>query len=368
MSEDLADRIYVVIMAGGQGTRLWPLSRPHKPKQFLPLLADGASTLQRTWARAFRLVHDAPERILVVGNAKHKALYRTQLPSLVAANLLLEPEGKNTAPCSTLAALHVQRYRPDAVLITLSADHEIPEDGKGSTWARAMRAAATHADTHRRIVNIGMTPPEPLETRYGYMVCGAAYPTIEGQAVYQVRNFVEKPDADRLQTLMNFGVCLRNMGMFAWRADVWLEAVRIHQPALHATFADYAPAIGTPGEPEALRTAYAACTALSIDHGIAQQTDRLSVVHADVQRVDVGDFSAFSDLWPKDADGNAVRGDYVALDSRNNIVHAGGLEIATIGLEDMVIISDGTTVLICPKDQTQAIKVLQAQADSRRSA
>ena len=342
---------FIVIMAGGQGTRLWPLSRPERPKQFLPLL-DGASLLQATWHRARKLA--PPERVLVVGSKAHRALYHEQLPDLPEPNLLLEPASRNTAPCLTLAALHARRRHPESVLVVQSADHLILNE---SEWETAMLAAAGHAEASGRLVAIGK-PAEAPVTRFGYLLCGDSLAEYEHLAVYAVRRFVEKPERSVLEAMLAEGRCLRNMGMFAWRSDVFLEAVQAHQPTLAEVFQGYRAALGTSGEAAALEVAYERVPKVSVDHGILQQSPRVSVVQTAIRRIDVGDFSAFAELWPASADGNVVQGRYAGYESRGNIIYASGVRVATVGLHDHVVVAEDGVVLVCPKDRTQDIKKL----------
>jgi mannose-1-phosphate guanylyltransferase len=340
---------FVVIMAGGRGTRLWPLSRSNRPKQFLPLL-DETSLLQATWKRALRLA--SADRILIVGNRALHHLYLEQLPELDAANLLLEPEGRNTAPCITWAAFHALRRDAEAVLVVLSADHAIPTE---TIWLETMRQAASHAYHSHRLVNIGIQTGA-ADTRFGYMITGRAIVPSDVNPVFEVERFVEKPDVETLAQLIETGQCLRNMGMFSWRADVVLEEVQTYQPEIYQALSTYMKTVGTPRERQALEVAYAACPSISIDHGTLQKTKRLSVVQSTMQRIDVGSFAAFTELWPTDAAGNAVWGRFASQNSTDNIVFAGNQQVALIGVHNMVIIAHGDTVFICPKEHTQEVK------------
>ena len=354
------EALYVVIMAGGKGSRLWPLSRPDRPKQFLPLL-DGISLLQATWQRVLKLVQ--PEQVLIVGDAAYRELYREQLPDLPPGNLLLEPLGRNTAACVALAALYARRRQPDSVTIVLPADHVIFNEGE---WCAAVQVAAEHARCSGRLVAVGVEAEAP-EPRFGYMLRGPLLEQLSGRDVFAVERFVEKPDKATLAPLLQSGLCLRNTGTFAWRADSILAEVDAYLPAVSARLRELAPTIGTDAEPAALEAAYADMPSISIDHGVLQHSRRLSVVASDIQRVDVGDFSAFAVLWPQDAQGNAVKGHHVSFRSTNNIVYSPALRVATVGVRDLVIIADGDTVLVCPRSRTQEIKdLLQLIGEEKR--
>ena len=354
------EALYVVIMAGGKGSRLWPLSRPNHPKQFLPLL-DGISLLQATWRRALRLCQ--PEQVLVVGDAVYQELYREQLPDLPPGNLLLEPVGRNTAACVALAAVHAHRRKPDSVTIVLPADHVIFNEDE---WCVAVQVAAEHARRSSRLVAVGVKADAP-EPRFGYMLRGPLLEQLDSRDVFAVERFVEKPDEASLAPLLQSGLCLRNMGTFAWRADSILTEVDAYLPAVSTRLRNFAPTIGTDAELAALKAVYAAMPSISIDHGVLQHSRRLSVVPSDIQRVDVGDFSAFAVLWPQDAQGNAVKGRHVSLKSAGNIIYSPALRVATVGVRDLVIVADGDTVLVCPRSHTQEIKdLLQLIGEEKR--
>lgn len=363
MSNNVADHddsmpTFAVIMAGGKGSRLWPLSRPERPKQFLELLDGGQSLLQATWQRTLALV--PPERILIVGDAAHSDLYFAQLPDLLPTNLLLEPIGRNTAACLALAAALLEQRSPRCVFLCIPADHAIdnPEE-----WGRALGIAAAHAHKAGRLVTV-VEPATAPEPRFGYLVQGELLDTIEGQAVYAADRFIEKPDIDTLQALFQTGRCWRNMGTFAWRAELFLQEVAAYQPSISMKAREFASLITNSDADQPIQIAdelYADMPDISVDHGILMHTRRLSLVPSTIKRIDVGDFSAFAALWTPDDHGNVAKGDYISLDSANNIVYAGDVRVATIGLSDLVIIVENGTVLICPRERTQDIKTLYRQ-------
>ncbi|MFN8420800.1 MAG: sugar phosphate nucleotidyltransferase [Anaerolineae bacterium] len=352
---------FAVIMAGGKGSRLWPLSRPDRPKQFLELLEDGQSLLQSTWRRTLDCV--PPERILIVGDAAHRDLYFSQLPDLLPSNLLLEPVGRNTGACLALSAALLEQRSPGCVFLCIPADHAIdnPEE-----WVRALGIAAIHAHKSGRLVAV-VEPAASPEPRFGYLLQGELLDTIESQAVYSADRFVEKPDPYTLQSLFQTGRCWRNMGTFAWRADVFLQEVTAYQTSISLKAREFTSLIANASTEQPVHITdelYADIPDISVDHGILTHTKRLSLVPSLIKRIDVGDFSAFAALWTPDDRGNVAKGDYVHLDSANNIVYAADVRVATIGLSDFVIIVENGTVLICPRERTQDIKTLYRQLQS----
>ena len=204
-------------------------------------------------------------------------------------------------------------------------------------------------------VGVEVDAPEP---RFGYMLRGPLLEQLDGRDVFAVEKFVEKPDEATLEALMKTGRCLRNTGTFAWRADSILTEIDAYLPAVSTRLREFAPTIGTHAEPAALEAAYADMPSISIDHGVLQHSQRLSVVTSDLQRVDVGDFSAFAALWPQDAQGNVAKGHYVSFGSTSNIVYSPALRVAIVGVHDLVIVADGDTVLVCSKSHTQEIRNL----------
>lgn len=338
---------YVVVMAGGKGSRLWPLSRPDRPKQFAPLL-EGTSLLQATWQRALKLAN--ADHVIVVGDVAHRELLHEQLPDLPLDNLLLEPSGRNTTACIALAAVHARSRDPECVMVVLPADHVILNE---SEWCDAVRAAAEHASASDRLVAVGVEA-EDLDPRFGYHELGPPLERVSGRTVFAVERFVEKPSEADAASMRQGPPFLRNTGTFAWRVTTILEEIDKHQPIIASKILEAMDS----ADPEALAAAYESLPAVSIDHAVLQNTDRMSVVPSVIERVDVGDFSAFSVLLEPDAHGNSVAGHYTGLDSGNNIIYAPGLKVAMIGVHDYVLVADGDAILVCPLSRTQEIKDL----------
>ncbi len=341
---------YAVIMAGGSGTRFWPLSRNDHPKQFLSIIGDESMMLQ-TWNRCLALVGD-PQRILVVTGARYADLTRAQLPDLPAANLLAEPEARNTAPCLAWTAAELQRRDPDSLMLVFPADHVIEDvDGLRRSAEAACAAARTGA-----LVTFGV-PPRYAETGYGYVEVAAAL-EIDPEAAAPVRHVVafrEKPDSKTAQEYVDAGTFMWNSGMFVWESRALLAAMEQHLPEA----ASAAAAMLDASDEAERAAAYAAMPATSIDYGIMEQATNVACVEAQFDWSDVGSWEALAELLPADDGGNVARGGVAALDASGNLVHAPGEKVALLGVEGLAIVRAGDVLLVARLDRSQDIKALR---------
>lgn len=343
--------ILPVVMAGGSGTRLWPLSRELYPKQFLKLGSDD-TMLQTTLQRLQGL---PVQQCLVIGNEQHRFLIAEQLRQIDALgrNILLEPVGRNTAPAIALAALHALETGADPLLLVLAADHVIRDT---AALHEAVLLAAQHAG-QGHLVTFGVVP-ERAETGYGYVQTGAA----TGQGAYKVAAFVEKPSAELAASYLAGGQHLWNSGMFMFRASRYVEELQKFRPdilqacrsALTATDADL-------NFIRVDRTAFEACPSDSIDYAVMEKTDEAVVVPLSAGWSDVGAFAALWDVLPKDEQGNALSGDVMAVDSTNSLVMAESALVATIGVHDLVVIQTKDAVLVADRDKAQDVKAIVAR-------
>jgi len=345
-------KIYPVIMAGGSGTRFWPLSRKDRPKQFLPLAGD-EPLLAATVTRLPPLAK-ARETFIVCGPA-HAAAARRMLPKLPEQNFIVEPCARNTAPCVGLAALHVARKDPRGVIVMLPADHHI------SRPAAFREALASAADLAQRgsIATIGIKPSRP-ETGYGYLKIGprlAARGRKGKGAAHKVERFVEKPDVVTAARYLADGGYLWNSGIFAFRADVILDEIRRAMPVLGEQLDAIDAAFGTPGYKKTLARVFPECPSISIDYGVMEKSKRIAVVPADFGWSDVGSFAALPDVKPTDRLGNVAEGDAVVVDAHNTVVLAkGGRPVAVVGIDDVVVVDAGDAVLVCRRDRAQDVR------------
>ena len=338
-------RAFAIVMAGGSGTRFWPLSRADQPKQLLPLAGGDESLLQATVRRVSRVV--APRDVLVVTSERLAAATRGQL-DLPALNILAEPVGRNTAPCIGWAATRVARADPDAVCIVLPADHHVEEEAEYCDVLRRAIDAAEHGD----IVTIGIRPSRP-ETGYGYIEMGD--PIAEG--VHRARRFVEKPNRQRAEQFLASGSFVWNSGMFFFRARTMLDAIREHLPGLGEALDRY---LAVPLEDEARLVAegYASLPSVSIDHGVMEKVADVAVVPADFGWSDLGSFASTWELAQRDDLGNSAPGALV-LDSHGCLVRAPKDKlVALVGVRDLVVIDTPDALLIVPRDRAQDVKAL----------
>ena len=347
-----------VILSGGSGTRLWPLSREAYPKQFLPLV--GSSTmLQATWERVAPL---ASGPALVVANNEHRFMVAEQLRQIGCnpSAVLLEPTGRNTAPAIAVAALQAIANGADPLLLVLPSDHVIRD-------AKAFREAVTRAATAAeagKLVTFGIVPTGP-ETGYGYIKAGT------GEGVQPVEQFVEKPDMETAKRYVDAGTYYWNSGMFLFKASRYLEELGRLQPQMLAACKAALEAAGHDEDFVRLdKEAFAACPSDSIDYAVMEKTDAAAVLPLDVGWNDVGSWAALWEVAEQDGEGNAHHGDVISFGCRNTLAWGDGRLVALLGLEDVVVVDTDDTVLVAHKDRVQEVKeiVSQLKAQGRSEA
>ena len=337
--------IVPVILSGGSGTRLWPMSRPERPKQLLALTAR-ETMLQLTAARAHGDAFAAP---IVVANAAHADEVEAQLAAVGAAPqaLILEPAGRNTAPAIALAAIAAA---PESPLLVMPSDHVIADR---EAFHQAIHAALPLVE-QGWLVTFGITPDAP-ETGYGYIKVGEAI----AAGVHRVDRFVEKPRRDVAEAMLAAGDHAWNGGIFLFRADMFLHALGSYAPEiLGATQEAMADATreGTRVYPQP--DAFAASPSDSIDYAVMEKASRVAVVPVAMGWSDVGSWDALHAISEGDEGGNVVEGDVVALDSRNCLIRSDGARIATVGVSDLIVVASGNDVLILPRGRSQDVKLL----------
>jgi mannose-1-phosphate guanylyltransferase/mannose-6-phosphate isomerase len=349
-----------VLLSGGSGTRLWPLSREAYPKQFLPLTGED-TMLQATWRRVAALADAAP---IVVANEEHRFLAAEQLRLVGAPTpaIVLEPVGRNTAPAIAAAALQATAGGDDPLLLVLPSDHVVANPEAFRAAVRAASAAAGQG----ALVTFGIVPTAP-ETGFGYIQSEAG---VGGEGARKVLRFVEKPDAATAQAYLDAGGYYWNSGMFLFRASRYLaELGRLRPDILGATRAAFAAARRDGDFIRLDRDAFAACPSQSIDYAVMEQTDAAMVLPVDIGWNDVGSWSALWDVAERDAHGNAHHGDVIAVDSRNSYAYARRL-VALVGVDDVVVVETDDAVLVARKDKVQLVKdvVAQLKAGQRSQA
>jgi mannose-1-phosphate guanylyltransferase len=345
------DATYIAIMAGGSGTRFWPASRARLPKQFLSITSPHPM-IEETYRRVAPLVEDA--RIFVVANRRHAAHVREIFKDR-AVRIVLEPEGRNTAPCIGLAALHVKREASDAVLIAVPSDHFVADD---EAFRDALRAAATLVRSGG-IATLGVTPTRP-ETGYGYILKGAPCEPVLGHPVHRAERFVEKPDPVTAQQYVASRQYLWNSGIFAFSVEtIWREIAR-HLPRLARALAQLQESWHTGTYEQTLEAVYGQVEAISIDYGIMEKTEEpIYVLPVAFGWSDVGSWQAVHELRAREHDAahNLVVGDAVLLDVRHSLIYSQtGRLIAVLGLDRVMIVDTPEVVLVGDLARSQEVR------------
>lgn len=354
------DDAHAIIMAGGSGTRFWPLSRESRPKQFLALGPDERSLLKATADRIWALI--PPERTWVVTSEALAARVCELLPELPVEQVLAEPVGRNTAPCIGWAASHIRRRNPEARVAVLPADHYIGDtEGYLESLRRGLEAA-----THGDYVTIGIRPSR-AETGYGYIEVGKEL----DPGVFHARRFVEKPDRQRAEQFVASGRFLWNSGMFFFQTGRILEAIDQHLPGLAKALRSYDEAAEAGNEEEVVRATYGDLPAVSIDHGVMEKVEAVSVIPGSFQWSDLGSWTSSWELSPKDEQDNVLPKDAIPIDAKRNYAHVPeGKLVALIGVRDLVVVDSGDALLICPRERAQDVRevvaALRERDDERR--
>jgi mannose-1-phosphate guanylyltransferase len=337
-------RIHPIIMAGGRGTRFWPASRGGLPKQFLPIGGTG-SLLARTGKRLWPLAppHDA----WVVTNVAHVGIAADHLPEIPRDQIVGEPVGRNTAPCIALAAALVAKEDPEGVLLVAPADHWI---GDEEAFRATCEAGVRIAREERGLVTFGVVPTGP-ETGYGYIEAGDKLEG--GGGARRVVRFTEKPDRKTAEEFLTGGRHYWNSGIFAWRADVFLEELEGQHPDMAAECRRIAKAVD---RGSALETGYPGLTSISVDYAVLEHSDNVFVVPARYPWSDVGSWDALAAISEPDESGNVLEGDSMAIESEGCFVRAGTRFIAVVGVDDLVVVDMPDALLISSMSRTQDVK------------
>ncbi len=351
--------LHAVIMAGGSGTRFWPASRRDLPKQFLTLSGD-RSLLQQATDRCLPLIkHD---QLWIVTGARHAVETGRQLPALPSEHVLIEPCGRNTAPCIGLAAIRVRAADPDAVLLVTPADHVISPTS--AFVAAVERAVATVNAAPEKLCLFGIVPNRPA-TGYGYIERGGPL-TGAPDGVFSVVRFREKPDLATAQQFLAAGNFLWNSGIFVWRADTIIRALQQYQPELHRKLEELSQHCGRDSWHSALERDFPSMPSISIDYAVLEHSRDVCVIEAPFGWDDVGSWAALLRLHQPDADGNIVVGKHCGIGTRNCTIYGNGEHlITTIGLDGCTVVHTPTATLVAKLDDEAQLKDLLKQLEQR---
>lgn len=341
---------YCVIMCGGIGSRFWPYSRTDLPKQFIDFFGTGRSLLQMSYDRMLPLV--SPDHIIVVTNAAYADTVAQQLPELPAANILSEPERRNTAPCIAWAAHHIYALDPEASMIVAPSDHVITRE---QVFVDCIRRGFDFVEQHDALLTLGICPSRP-ETGYGYIQIGEE---VTPDNILKVKTFTEKPDIELARVFVDSGEFLWNSGIFLWRASAILKAIRDNAPDLARRFDNGSSVFGTPDEDEFIRNNFAACPAISIDYSVMEKASNVYVERVDFGWSDLGTWSALYEQSPRNRDGNVAQNcRLLSYDTSGCIIaeRNPGKLVVVSGLSDYIIADTENVLMIYPLAQEQSIK------------
>jgi len=348
---NLSSKTYAVIMAGGAGTRFWPLSRRRMPKQVLSIIGTN-SLLQDTTSRLEGLV--PKERTLVVTNRQQLKVVASQQPDLGKENFLIEPTPRNTAPCIGLAAIHIRKIDPDGIMLVLPSDHRIKNV---PAFQDIVRRGIEVVERFDPLVTIGIPPARP-ETGYGYIQFeppGDKLPS----GVHRVRAFAEKPNLETARRFIKSGDFYWNSGIFLWRAERILAEMEEHLPEQYHQLHQIEAAVGSPEFEQVLSNRYKRIRPISIDYGIMEVSSAsIFMLAGDFGWSDVGSWDELYRISAKGRDGNVCVGETVTIDARNDYIYSPDKLTAVIGLNDILVVNTHTTTLICHRDRAQDVKAV----------
>jgi mannose-1-phosphate guanylyltransferase len=338
---------YILIMAGGVGSRFWPKSREKFPKQFIDIMGVGKSLLQLTVERFSK--EYAAENIYILTNQAYKPLVSEQLPQLPTDNILLEPSRNNTAPCIAYAGYKIRQKDPDAVMVVVPSDHIILKE---EVFLEKISRAVHFAQENDAIITLGISPTRP-DTGYGYIHYGEE----ASEGVHRVKAFMEKPKKEVAESYLQSGEYLWNAGMFIWKAETLKKALEQHAEEIHVLFEQGNGVYNTEHEAAFVLEYYPRSPNISIDYAVLEKADNVYTIPADIGWSDLGTWASLYEVLEKDADENAAGNLVNFVESKSNMVSLPANKLAVIrGLENFIVVDDGKVLLIYPKDQEQSIK------------
>lgn len=342
-------RLFAVIMAGGIGSRFWPKSRVTMPKQFLNLLGED-SLIQSTFKRLRSLV--SMSDIYVVSTIAQSKLITSQLNEFKSQNLILEPFGKNTAPCIGLAALHLKKIDPDGVMVVLPSDHVVQNL---DAFIKALTLGRDMAYEHEALLTIGIKPTFPA-TGYGYIQHDKKIHSSGQWTVHKVKTFAEKPDIEVARLFLESGDFLWNSGIFIWQVSTILQELEDKMPDLYDGLTKIDAVLGTEKEEKTVETVYRQIRSESIDYGVMEKAEKVLVLKGDFGWNDVGSWDEVHKVSKKDQHGNVLEGNCLCLDASNCLVDTPNRLTALIGVQNLIVVDTPDALLICSKEHAQEVK------------
>lgn len=348
------NHVYVVILAGGGGTRLWPKSREKTPKQFLRLYSEN-TLMQDTYQRALEFVD--PDHVIVVSNKDYVEDVREQLPDVPQENIIGEPSKRETAPAMLLGAMVALHKDREAIVVNLASDHVVTN---AKEFKHVVKAAIESAQSGESLVTVGILPTFP-HSGLGYIKIDEEIRKIDKLPIFRVSNFTEKPNVATAKAFIATGKYFWNANNYVWKSSALLDAFKKYKPEMLAVMQPILESLDSDQFSKVLATAYQQVEKISIDYAISEKADNLVLIPGDFGWNDIGDWKVVYDLREKNEVGNVMmcetkKGDLVCHDSQNNLVHTHDRLIALVGISDMVVIDTGEILLVMPKDKSQDVK------------
>ena len=343
---------HLVIMAGGVGSRFWPMSTQERPKQFIDVLGTGKTLLQLTVERFGTLVD--PSNVWVVTNEKYADIVAEQLPDMPRQNILCEPCRRNTAPCIAYVSWRIKSRDPKANIVVTPSDHVVMNVQE---FQRVIADSMTFTEESDAIVTLGMKPTRP-ETGYGYIQADLSSPSLRNKQIFRVDNFREKPDLQTAEQYIKKSNYFWNAGIFIWNVSTIVNAFRVYQPKLAKIFEALLPVYGTPQEQQAINQQFPKCESISVDYAIMEKAEEIFVCPADFGWSDLGTWGSLLTQSHRDLYGNALIGpDVKVFETHNTIIHTTQeRRVVVQGLDGYIVAENDDTLLICKLSEEQRIK------------
>ncbi|MCL6602249.1 MAG: mannose-1-phosphate guanylyltransferase [Paenibacillus sp.] len=341
---------FATILAGGGGTRFWPLSRQEVPKQLLNI--SGNDIMLNDTIERFKGIIPQENTVIVTNRTQAVLLESIMHSSVTKNNILIEPIARNTAASILFAALSIEKSHGDSLMVVLPSDHHITDEDQ---FRLTLDEACTVAIETDKIVTIGIKPMFP-STGYGYIAFDKEPISVSPVAVYDVAEFVEKPNFKKAQEYLASGNYLWNSGIFIWKTSVIIDNFKRYLPRLYKSMLPISDVLGTDQEEEMINQIYPTLQSISIDYGILERSDEVVVLSGQFGWNDIGSWDALGAIFPPDESGNIIKANHIGIDTRNSIIYGNGRLITTIDVDGFIIADTGDALLICPKDKAQSVK------------